>query len=76
MISWFINCKTALLTKNRNTDGHANYRSDSYYTVAFWYHTEPHAPFPPLPPVGERIEPLKSHNRYTHSDPHRTRFIE
>lgn len=48
MISWFINCKTALLTKNRNTDGHANYRSDSYYTVAFWYHTEPHAPFPSL----------------------------
>jgi hypothetical protein len=23
--------------------------------VAYWYQTEPHAAFPPLPPVGERL---------------------
>jgi hypothetical protein len=25
-------------------------RQDDYSSVAFWYQTEPHAPFPPLPP--------------------------
>lgn len=35
--------------------GTANNRSDSFYSVAYWYQTEPHAPFPALPPVGERI---------------------
>src|SRR5579871_1777792 len=35
--------------------GHANARSDSYYSVAYWYQTEPHAPFPALPSVQDRI---------------------
>ena len=35
--------------------GHANNRSDNYFSVAYWYQTEPHAPFPALPPVDERI---------------------
>ncbi len=35
--------------------GHANHRSDNYYTVAYWYQTLPHAKFPSLPPVKERI---------------------
>ena len=35
--------------------GHANHRSDNFYTVAYWYQTEPHAPFPALPAAGERI---------------------
>jgi D-arabinan exo alpha-(1,3)/(1,5)-arabinofuranosidase (non-reducing end) len=35
--------------------GHANDRADNYYSVAYWYQTEPHAPFPPLPPVEERL---------------------
>ncbi len=35
--------------------GHANHRSDNYFSVAYWYQTEPHAPFPPLPPVEQRI---------------------
>jgi hypothetical protein len=38
--------------------GHANHRSDSFFSVAYWYQTEPHAPFPPLPPVDERIPKL------------------
>ncbi|HKS66477.1 MAG TPA: glycoside hydrolase family 172 protein [Candidatus Acidoferrales bacterium] len=35
--------------------GHANDRGDNYYSVAYWYQTEPHAAFPQLPPVQERI---------------------
>ena len=35
--------------------GHANHRSDNFYSVAYWYQTEPHAAFPPLPPVEARI---------------------
>lgn len=35
--------------------GHANHRSDNYYTVAYWYQLEPHAPFPAMPPVKDRI---------------------
>ncbi|MGH9468737.1 MAG: glycoside hydrolase family 172 protein [Terriglobia bacterium] len=35
--------------------GTADNRSDNFYSVAYWYQTEPHAPFPPLPPVAERI---------------------
>jgi len=38
--------------------GHANHRSDNYYTVAYWYQSEPHAAFPALPPVEERIPRL------------------
>jgi hypothetical protein len=34
--------------------GHANHRSDNYYTVAYWYQTEPHAQFPALPPREQR----------------------
>ena len=35
--------------------GHANVRSDNYFSVAYWYQTEPHAAFPALPELGERI---------------------
>lgn len=35
--------------------GHANHRSDNYYTVAYWYQTLPHKPFPPLPVAAARI---------------------
>ncbi|HEX4007821.1 MAG TPA: glycoside hydrolase family 172 protein [Acidobacteriaceae bacterium] len=39
--------------------GHANDRSDNFYSVAYWYQTEPHAPFPPLPPMDDRIPTLQ-----------------
>ena len=39
--------------------GHANDRSDNFYSVAYWYQAEPHAPFPPLPPVEERLPALQ-----------------
>jgi hypothetical protein len=35
--------------------GHANRRSDDYSSTAYWYQREPHAPFPALPPVAERL---------------------
>ena len=35
--------------------GHANARSDNYFSVAYWYQTEPHAPFPKLPSVDDRL---------------------
>jgi hypothetical protein len=35
--------------------GHANHRSDNYYSVAYWYQTEPHAAFPVLPQLEHRI---------------------
>ncbi len=40
--------------------GHANHRSDNYYSVAYWYQSEPHAAFPPLPPVESRIPAIMS----------------
>lgn len=39
--------------------GHANVRSDNYYSVAYWYQSEPHATFPKLPPVEQRIPRLQ-----------------
>jgi hypothetical protein len=35
--------------------GHANHRSDNFYSVAYWYQFEPHAAFPPLPTVEQRL---------------------
>jgi len=39
--------------------GHANHRSDNFYSVAYWYQTEPHARFPTLPPVNDRLPRLQ-----------------
>jgi len=35
--------------------GHGNHRSDDFYSVAYWYQTEPHAEFPALPAPEARI---------------------
>ena len=35
--------------------GHANDRSDHYSSTAYWYQTEPHKVFPPLPAVQNRL---------------------
>lgn len=35
--------------------GHANDRNDDYSSVAYWYQTLPHKPFPPLLPVVARL---------------------
>jgi hypothetical protein len=38
--------------------GHANVRSDNYFSVAYWYQTEPHVAFPTLPALQERLPRL------------------
>jgi len=38
--------------------GHANHRSDDFFSVAYWYQTEPHAEFPRLPALEERMPKL------------------
>jgi hypothetical protein len=38
--------------------GHANHRSDNFFSVAYWYQTEPHARFPDLPAVDQRVPRL------------------
>ncbi len=35
--------------------GHANHRAANFYTMAYWYQSEPHGPFPALLPVEQRI---------------------
>lgn len=35
--------------------GHANDRGDNFYSVAYWYQTEPHGEFPVLPAVEARL---------------------
>jgi hypothetical protein len=35
--------------------GHANHRSDNFYSTAYWYQTEPHAAFPKLPSPADRV---------------------
>lgn len=35
--------------------GHANKLSNDYSSTAYWYQTEPHMPFAPLPPVELRL---------------------
>lgn len=40
--------------------GHANHRSDNFYSVAYWYQTEPHSPFPSLPGVQDRLPRLRA----------------
>jgi D-arabinan exo alpha-(1,3)/(1,5)-arabinofuranosidase (non-reducing end) len=36
--------------------GAADDRGDNFYSVAYWYQTEPHAAFPKLPSVEERLK--------------------
>jgi Protein of unknown function (DUF2961) len=38
--------------------GHANHRSDDFFSVAYWYQAEPHTEFPRLPSLEERIPKL------------------
>jgi len=39
--------------------GHANDRGDNFFSVAYWYQTEPYTDFPALPPAQQRIPRLK-----------------
>jgi len=54
---WHTECPIAFDKSIRVTieHGHANDRSDDFYSVAYWYQTEPHAAFPALPPAKDRL---------------------
>jgi hypothetical protein len=38
--------------------GHANDRGDNFYSVCYWYQTQPYTDFPALPPAVDRIPKL------------------
>jgi hypothetical protein len=40
--------------------GHANDRADCFYSVGYWYQTEPFTDFPALPPAADRWAALKT----------------
>jgi hypothetical protein len=42
--------------------GYTNQIQTDYISVAYWYQHEPHAPFPPLPPVAQRLPTPTGHN--------------
>jgi hypothetical protein len=44
--------------KHTSEHGHGNDRADNYYSVCYWYQTQPFTDFPPLPPVEARIPKL------------------
>jgi len=54
---WHVESPIAFQKSIRATmeHGHANHRSDDFYSTAYWYQTEPHADFPPLPPPADRV---------------------
>jgi hypothetical protein len=46
--------------KHTMEHGHANHRADNFYSVCYWYQTQPYTDFPPLPAVADRIPTLKA----------------
>ena len=46
--------------KHTMEHGHANHRADNFYSVCYWYQTEPYTDFPPLPPAADRIVAMKA----------------
>lgn len=54
---WHVDAPLAFEKSVRFTIEHGtgNDRSDDFYSVAYWYQTEPHAGFPQLPSVSERM---------------------
>lgn len=46
--------------KHTMEHGHANHRADNFYSVCYWYQTEPYTNFPQLPPAAARIPTLKA----------------
>jgi hypothetical protein len=46
--------------KHTMEHGHANHRADNFYSVCYWYQSEPFTDFPALPPVARRIPGVKA----------------
>ncbi|MBI5290109.1 MAG: DUF2961 domain-containing protein [Chloroflexi bacterium] len=69
---WFVHDPIRFTTSLRWTveHGHANNFSNEYASVAYWYQSEPHAPFPALPERDAMRPPLppiyeEAHAEYT-----------
>jgi hypothetical protein len=45
--------------KHTMEHGHADDRADNFFSVAYWYQSEPYTDFPALPPAAARIPNLK-----------------
>jgi len=46
--------------KHTMEHGHANNRGDNFFSVGYWYQSEPYTDFPALAPVGERIPRVRT----------------
>jgi hypothetical protein len=46
--------------KHTMEHGHANHRADNFYSVCYWYQSEPYTDFPALPAAADRIPVLKA----------------
>jgi hypothetical protein len=46
--------------KHTMEHGHANHRADSFFSVGYWYQSEPYTDFPALPPLADRLPSLKA----------------
>ena len=57
MYRWYVNDPVRFQKSIRVTveHGHANNFDNDYTSTAFWYQTEPHKMFPPLPSAQERL---------------------
>jgi len=42
--------------------GHANDRGDNFFSVCYWYQSQPYTEFPALPPVEQRIPRVRTPN--------------
>ena len=48
--------------KHTMEHGHANDRGDNFYSVGYWYQSQPYTDFPPLPAVADRIPKVRTSN--------------
>jgi hypothetical protein len=46
--------------KHTMEHGHANDRGDNFYSVCYWYQSEPYTDFPPLPAMEARIPKVRT----------------
>lgn len=43
--------------------GHADDRADNFYSVCYWYQSQPYTDFPALPPAAERVPTISMENK-------------
>ncbi len=48
--------------KHTMEHGHANDRGDNFFSVAYWYQSEPYTKFPAMPPLEQRIPKVRTPN--------------